>query len=72
LERTLQELEPPIVIGGAVVFAIHYSQAASRDDWIPLPKEWNDIAQAAGGALPVDKLVEHYFHEFNRDGLEKM
>lgn len=61
LEDALHGLEPPLVNGGAVVFAIHYSQTVSGEDWIPLPKEWNDIAQAAGDVLPVDKLVEHYF-----------
>lgn len=61
LEHALQELKPPAVVGGAIVFAIHYSQAASGNDWIPLPKEWNDLAQAAGGALPVDELVMQCF-----------
>ena len=61
LERTLQGLEPPIINGGAVVFAIHYAQGAAGEDWIPLPKEWNAIAQAAVGVVAVDKLVEHYF-----------
>lgn len=61
LERTLQALEPPIVRGGAVVFAIHYAQATTGEDWIPLPKEWNAIAQGEGDAVPVDKIIEHYF-----------
>jgi hypothetical protein len=61
LERTLQGLEPPIINGGAVVFAIHYAQSTTGADWIPLPKEWNAIAQGAGGAVPVDKIIEHYF-----------
>jgi hypothetical protein len=61
LDRTLQGLEAPIIHGGAVVFAIHYAQAAMGEDWIPLPNEWNAIAQGEGAAVPVDKIVEHYF-----------
>jgi hypothetical protein len=67
LERVLGELEPPTVNGGAVVLAIHYSQAVSGEDWVPLPKAWNDIVQAADGPLPVDELVMHYFEETSAD-----
>ena len=63
LHNALETLTPPPVVHGAIVFAIHYAEAVSGDDWIPLPQAWNDVASEAGRELPIDELVMQYFTE---------
>lgn len=63
LHDALETLIPPPVVHGAIVFAVHYSEAVSGGDWVPLPQEWNDAVSEAGRTLPIDELVAQYFTE---------